>query len=130
MILIDTSAWIEFLRDTGSTTATRVRDCLIREEVATCGAVYMEVLAGARSERHLMELRRLLARAATIAIEATDYDQAASLYRHCRRGGETIRSLVDCLIAAAAIRAGVPVLHHDADFDALARHSPLLIDRS
>lgn len=129
MILIDTSAWIEFLRDTGSTAAVRVRACLISEEVATCGAVYMEVLAGARNERHLMELRRLLARAAMIPIGAADYDQAASLYRHCRRGGQTIRSLVDCLIAAAAIRAGVPVLHHDADFDALARHAPLRIDR-
>ena len=90
----------------------------------------MEVLAGARNELHLMELRRLLARAAMISIEVIDYDQAASLYRHCRRGGETIRSLVDCLIAAAAIRASVPILHHDADFDALARYSPLLIDRS
>ena len=129
MILIDTSAWIEFLRDTGSTTAGRVRERLISEDVATCGAVYMEVLAGARNERHLVELRRLLARAATIPIEAADYDQAMSLYRYCQRGGETIHSLVDCLIGAVALRAGVPILHHDPDFDALARHSPLLIDR-
>jgi predicted nucleic acid-binding protein len=37
----------------------------------------------------------------------------------------TVRSGVDCLIAACAIRNGLAVLHHDRDFDALARVSPL-----
>lgn len=40
-----------------------------------------------------------------------------------------MRSLIDCLIAAVALRHGVPVLHHDADFEALARHTPLQIAR-
>ena len=56
---------------------------------------------------------------------ATDYDDAAALYRRCRRQGATIRSLLDCLIAAVAIRTGVPLLHIDRDFDALARHTEL-----
>ena len=47
----------------------------------------------------------------------------------CRREGETVRKLMDCLIAAIAIRAGVPILHNDADFDALARHTELRIYR-
>ncbi len=88
----------------------------------------MEVLAGSRNERHRQELRRLLARAEMISIDVTDYEHAASLHRHCRRGEETIRSLIDCLIGAVAIRAGVTVLHHDADFNALARHSRLRVD--
>lgn len=89
----------------------------------------MEVLAGARDERHLDDLRRLLARASIVPAEATDYEEAAALYRICRRGGETVRKLIDCLIATIAIRADIPVLHADADFEVLARHTPLRIDR-
>lgn len=47
-------------------------------------------------------------------------EEAASLYRTCRRHGETVRKLIDCLIAAPAIRADIPILHADADFDVLA----------
>ena len=126
MVLIDTSAWIEFLRDTGSAVCTAV-DELLAQEVAVCDAVRMEVLSGARDESHLLGLRRLLARAVVVPTRATDYDDAASLYRRCRRQGETVRKLIDCLIAAAAIRANVPILHSDADFEALARHTELQV---
>ena len=127
MILIDTSAWVEFFRDTGSATCNRV-EALLGGETAICDAVRMEVLAGARDERHLQNLRRLLARAVLIPTVSADYDDAASLYRHCRRQGETVRKLVDCLIGSVAIRAGVAILHNDADFDLLARHTVLRID--
>ena len=124
MIIIDTSAWIEFLRDTGSKVCNTV-DGLLAEDLAICDAISMEVLAGARNEQHLAQLRRLLARASLLPILAEDYEQAAALYRTCRRNGETVRKLIDCLIAAVAIRSNAPVLHADADFAALARHTPL-----
>ena len=128
MILVDTSAWVEFLRDSGSPVCAHV-DELLAADFATCPPIRMEVLAGARDERHLNDLRRLLARGSIVHTEPTDYDEAAALYRSCRRGGETVRKLIDCLIAAVAIRAGTPVLHGDADFEALARHTALRIDR-
>lgn len=124
MILIDTSAWIEFFRDTGSPVCNEV-DRLLGEDVATCDVVRMEVLAGARDEPHLRDLRGLLARATVLPIGPADYESAAAMYRTCRRGGETVRKLVDCLIAAVAVREAVAVLHADADFDVLARHTRL-----
>ncbi len=124
MILVDTSAWIEFLRDTGSPVCQRV-DALLDEDMAACDPVRMEVLAGARNDSHLRELRGLLARTSLIPTRAVDYEDAAALYRTCRRGGETVHKLIDCLIAAVAIRAGIAVLHADADFDILARHTRL-----
>ena len=126
MIFIDTSAWVEFLRDTGSPVCGLV-DELLADEIAICDAIMMEVLAGARDESHLTSLRRLLARATVIPTRTTDYDDAAALYRRCRRQGETVRKLIDCLIAAVAVRANLPVLHNDADFDVLARHTELRI---
>ena len=127
MILIDTSAWVEFLRDTGSPVCQRVDD-LLAAEIATCDVIRMEVLAGARDERHLQQLRRLLARASSLPTEPVDYEVAAALYRTCRQRGHTVRKLTDCLIAAVAIRGGVPILHMDADFDILAQHTALQID--
>ncbi len=126
MILVDTSAWIEFLRDTGSPVCVRV-DQLLDADLATCDPIRMEVLAGARDESHLNDLRRLLARATVLPTHETAYEDGAALYRACRRSGETVRKLMDCLIAAVAIGAGTPILHADADFEAIARHTPLLV---
>lgn len=124
MILVDSSGWIEFLRRTGSPVNIRVRE-LLDADLATCDPVRMEVLAGARSDRHLEDLQGLLARATLLPVEPTDYDVAAALYRTCRRSGETVGRLFDCLIAAVAIRTDTPVLHADANFEVLARHTPL-----
>ena len=130
MPLIESSAWIEFLRDTGSPICNRVDELLAgsADGIVICDAVRMEVIAGARDDSDLAVLTDPLARATTIPVQTADYDDAAALYRHCRRRGETVRKLLDCLIAAVAIRAGIPVLHNDRDFDVLARHTDLQLD--
>jgi predicted nucleic acid-binding protein len=124
VILVDTSAWIEFLRDTGSSTCQAV-DRLLADDLAICDPVAMEVLAGARDEHHLAQLRGLLARATMLPTMPADYDAAAALCRACRLRGETVRKLIDCLIAAVAITAGAEVLHADANFAVMARHTDL-----
>ncbi len=124
MILVDASAWIEFLRDTGSEVCAAV-DRLLDADLAICDAVSMEILAGARDERHLIQLRGLLARATMLPTTPADYEVAASMYRSCRTHGETVRKLIDCLIGAVAVRAGAQILHTDTDFVALARHTAL-----
>jgi len=126
VILVDTSAWIEFLRDTGSAVCAAVDDVL-DDDIAICDAVSMEALAGARSERHLIQLRGLLARATMLPTTPADYDEAALMYRACRASGETVRKLIDCLIGAVAVRAGAEILHADTDFTALARHTDVTI---
>lgn len=128
MILIDTSAWVEFLRNTRSPVCERVDALLDKEEIAVCDAVRMEVLAGARDERHLSNLRRLLARATVLPTAPGDFDEAALLYRRCRREGETVRKLIDCLIGSIALRANASVLHNDRDFETLARHTGLRVE--
>ncbi len=126
MILIDTSAWVEFLRDTGSPACEGV-DQLLAGEVATCHPVRMEVLAGARDSRHLPQLRGLLGRATIVPTLPSDFEEAAALHRLCRQRGKTVRRLIDCLIAAHAIRAQIPLLHADSDFDVLAHCSELQV---
>lgn len=128
MILVDTSAWIEFLRGTGSPACEEV-DGHLGGDLAVTDPIVMEVLAGARDERHAHQLRGLLGRARLVPCGPADYLAASSLYRRCRGHGETVRRLVDCLIAAVAIRADLAVLHADRDFDVLAGHSELAVHR-
>ncbi len=129
MILIDSSAWIEMLRQTGSPADRRLRAAIGgNEQLATVGVVLLELLAGARDEAHAKDLRRLLARCRLLRQEEpSDHEAAAALYRACRRGGSTIRRLPDCLIAAVAIRHGIELLHRDSDFDEIARHTALSV---
>lgn len=127
MILVDTSAWAELFRRTGSRVDVRLRSLLDDpDNVAVTEVVVMELLAGARSTRQLRSLRGFALRFPLLSVGGLDgYEHAAELYRLCRAGGETVRKLTDCLVAVPAIRAGVPVLHADRDFDVIARHTPL-----
>jgi predicted nucleic acid-binding protein len=129
VILVDSSAWIEFQRATGSAADRRLTAAIEADEpLATMGLVLLEVLAGARDDRQARDLRRLLDRCRLIPLqEPFDFEAAAALYRACRRAGTTIRRLPDCLIAVVAIRADAQLLHQDADFDAIARHTPLAL---
>jgi len=126
MPLIDTSAWVEYLRDSDSATCNEV-ERLLNFEPALCDAIRMELLAGARDEKHVTQLEKLLARATVIRTESIDYDNAASIYRACRRLGLTIRTHIDCLIAAIAIRTNTSLLHNDSDFDAIAQVTKIKI---
>ena len=126
MSLIDTSAWIEYLRKTGSRTNIEVRRTL-NIDAQICDVIRMEILAGARDQQHVTQLEKLLARATTIKTEPVDYDNAAAIYRACRKLGVTIRAQIDCLIAAIAIRTNTKIIHHDSDFDAIAQVTKLKI---
>jgi predicted nucleic acid-binding protein len=120
MILIDTSAWIEFLRNPLSPYYVEVTKLLgIRS--AICDPIRMEILAGARDEHHLHSLKRLLSRPKRIETISIDYENAAEIYRAGRKIGLTVRSHIDCLIAAVAIRIDAPVLHADHDFDMISK---------
>jgi predicted nucleic acid-binding protein len=124
MPLIDTSAWIEYLRKTGSETNIEMRNVLTRRH-HICDVVTMEILSGARDDANAQTLKRLLSRATVIETKPIDYQNAASIYRACRQVGITVRTQIDCLIAAIAIRTGTPLLHQDSDFIAIAQITKL-----
>jgi predicted nucleic acid-binding protein len=127
VILADTSAWVEYLRATGSPAHLRLRELIAGQgELATTEVVVMELLAGAGAQEEVARLRRLLGRFELLPVEGlADYEAAADLSRRCRVGGETVRKLTDCLIAAVALRHGATLLHRDLDFEVLARHTRL-----
>jgi predicted nucleic acid-binding protein len=127
VILVDSSAWVEFLRATDSPLHHRVRDLLTDgAHVVTTEVVVMELLAGPGDERIVPRIRRLLQQYELVPLEGmSDFEDAAAIFRTCRRHGETVRKRIDCIIAAVAIRVDAEVLHRDRDFEAIARHTPL-----
>ena len=127
MIVADSSAWIGFLRGTGHPAAIELKRLLETDaDVAVTEVVVAELLAGAKTEHHRRTLRtRLLSLPMLPLAGFGGYEEAANVYRACRRNGETLRSILDCLIAVPAIRADAAILHADRDFDAIARHTDL-----
>ena len=128
MILVDTSAWIEFDRATNSSVDHRLTTEVANggNSIACTDPVIMEVLAGARSPRHLSDLRAMLTRFQWIPVDvAADFEGAASIYRDCRKAGVTPRGFVDCMIANIAIRTGSTLLAVDTDFRQMATVVPL-----
>jgi len=128
VLLVDTSLWIEVFRKPAR---LRIEDHVDFDDIVTCLPVMQEVLQGFSDERAFLVAREAM-RALPIVespIRQALVDEAVDLYRAARRAGVTVRSGVDCLIAACAIRHGLTVLHHDRDFDAIARVSPLSAKR-
>lgn len=122
-LLLDTSAWVEFLRDTGSSASAEVGRLLQdpAHEVATCDPVVMELLAGASTPQALRTLETLTDGLRLLPLDnRLDVHAAAAAYRAARLQGRTVRKLVDCLIAVVAERHGAALVHRDADFDVLA----------
>lgn len=122
-VLIDSSAWIEYFRATGSPAALEVRRLLSEEQdrVVMCEPMAMEILAGAVDDSRYAALEQLVNGLPTLGIDVTvDYRGAAAIYRTARRAGRTIRSITDCLIAAVCIRHAVTLVHRDTDFEVIA----------
>lgn len=130
MILVDTSAWIEFLRDTGSPVAQRLETLLGDDApIATCDTVVMEVLAGTRDEPAASDLMRLLDRCRFNPTRPLfDSTGSAAIYRACRRAGFTPRRLNDCAIASVALEHQLSVLHTDRDFEHIATVTGLVLE--
>jgi predicted nucleic acid-binding protein len=128
-VLIDTSAWVEYLRATGSRHDLAVASALRSPQGVLMPAVVLqEVLQGARSPSHFMALQTALE--AIDVFEPEDWPhlhaQAALLYARCRWQGLTVRNPIDCVVAACALEADLPLLARDADFVHLQRIAPAL----
>ncbi|MBW1638971.1 PIN domain nuclease [Microbacterium resistens] len=125
MILVDSSVWIDYLRDAPVPVVDELED-LIRSgaDIRITEPVIMELLAG--SSRNGDAVESLVNGLPLLRTDSmVDFRAAGELFRASRRNGRPIRSLVDCLIAAIAIRHDAALLHKDRDFAFLAEISPL-----
>lgn len=129
MIVVDTSVWIDFFRDTRTWQVEHLAQLIADDEpVALTDVVLTEILQGLANDREARRVERRLLAFDLLRLEALDdFRRAASLYRQARAKGVTIRRTLDCLIASVCVRDDVPLLHVDADFDHLASCTDLRV---
>ena len=124
MTLVDTSVWIETFRGRDPLDLESEVDF---DEVVTCLPVIQEVLQGFRDEAAFRRAEEAMFSLPRVESPMTEevYRAAVDLYRTGRRTGHTIRSSVDCLIAACALENDLEILHRDRDYAAIARFTRL-----
>ena len=125
-VLVDTSVWIDFFRGTQTPKVTLLEKLIdAREDLCCCGFVLTEVLQGIRIEKEFLETRRMLDGLIYLDSSRPTFELGATIYRELRRKGATIRSAVDCLIAATVVQHGVHLLENDRDYEFIDQHFPL-----
>jgi predicted nucleic acid-binding protein len=124
LVLVDTSVWIEAFKKPPGLDLEALVDL---DEVVTCLPVVQEVLQGFRDEKAFLVAREGMLSLPIVESPLTEplFLEAVALYRSARQKGLTVRSSVDCVIAACALRHDLEVLHRDRDFRALSEVSPL-----
>ena len=123
-VLVDTSAWVEFFRDTDSPISGVVDRLLEEELVVTTGVIRAELLQGTRSEREFDELAVLLAALPELDEPSRLWDEVARLGFRLRRAGLSV-GIPDIVIAVTARESGSRLLTLDRHFERIASVIPL-----
>ncbi len=131
MWMADTSAWIDFLNGRPTTGAVLLRDSLRVRPGFVADLVVSEVLRGLRTDDRAAAVLRTMRQMQVVTVGGEEVAiEAARLYRDLRGRGITVRSLIDCLIAAYCILNDVELLHSDQDFDPFEEHHGLKVVRT
>lgn len=121
MVLVDTSAWIEFFRRDGDPLVKLAMKALIEALEATlCGPVEMEFFGGALPH----ERRRIQSRFDSLPYLNNDqkiWRQAATHYATLRSKGTTV-PWNDVLVATLALRHDYRAYAVDQHFEVMAKH--------
>lgn len=125
MILVDTSVWVEVLRDGTGSVKAALEDALDGDEAVLSRFHQLELLQGARDEREWSLLLEYLDVQDYLESSPGMWPSAARIYFDLRRAGKTVRSLIDCCIAQIAMDHDVLLLHRDRDFEVIAEGRPI-----
>jgi predicted nucleic acid-binding protein len=125
MILVDSSAWIEFYRSSGNPgVAGAVARAIEEDAVCTNGIIQAEIVSFAPDRKSFEQLTADFKAFHWLEFERKDFDLASKMGLDLRRRGVTAPA-TDLTIAACAIHAGAMLYHLDSHFDQIAKHTRL-----
>lgn len=123
MVIVDTSAWIEYLRGGAPRVVKKVDSCLEQDLIGIGDLIYCEVMQGIRSPRERREVSTLLLSLPQFdMVGFTMAEKSASNYRLLRSKGVTVRKTIDVFIGTFCAEHGLQLIHHDSDFELMAKH--------
>lgn len=125
MIIVDTSVWIEILRDKTGVTVKAFKQSIGSEDYVLTRFTQLELLQGSKNEKEWAILSDYLSTQYYIEASSRTWEDAARIYFELRRKGKTINSPIDCCIAQIAIETDTSLLHQDKDFEVIAKIRPL-----
>jgi predicted nucleic acid-binding protein len=125
VVIVDTSVWIDVLRDGAGRERRALALAIGDEEAALTRFTQLELLQGTRDEREWGLLQAALDTQPYLEAKASTWTDAARIYFDLRRTGRTVRSPIDCCIAQIAIDHAALLLHRDRDFTTIAQMRPL-----
>ena len=131
MTLVDTSVWIPFLEGGEHWTKTRLKEKIAdRESIAYLDLILLEIVQGVRERKERERIETNFGALRCLEVSRSSVMLAAEIYQESQKKGITIRSIIDCLIAAVAIETGATVLHRDRDFDRIEENYPIVVEKS
>ena len=131
MVIVDSTVWIDYLNGTHTPETEWFDARLAVERFGLLDVMVCEVLQGLSTDQQAARVLGHLKRFEIFSSSGVELSVAAAThYRALRTRGRTVRSTVDCLIAAFCIRGGHHLLHCDRDFDAFEAHQGLQVVRA
>jgi len=123
-ILVDTSVWIAFFRDTDSDVSVKLKHLLRAGFPVYSGIIATELYRGAKSKREKVVIDDLLSSLNYLETREEYFKAAGELGHKLSQLGITIGT-VDLLIAEIAIATNTAIFTLDTHFASIARHSSL-----
>ncbi len=124
MVLIDTSVFINYLKNIENKKVIKFRELLDLEIPFGINIyIYQELLQGTKTEKDFNLLKKYLNTQKFYYLNNSlkPYEEAAKIYFKCRKKGITISSTIDLLIAQTCIENDIYLLHDDKDFDLISK---------
>ncbi|WJH39456.1 PIN domain nuclease [Aliirhizobium terrae] len=124
MIVVDSSILIDRFRDMETPETVALQENLkARTPILIGDIVLLEVLRGARNERHAENVRREIEKFFLVPMLSTDLAiKAARHYRILRERGKTVYKTPDLIIGTYCIEHGYSLLQRDKDYLPMAEH--------
>ena len=130
MVIVDTSVWIDFLQGRETKEVEELESLLSQEkDVFITGIIVQEILTGIKEKKDRIRVRKELEHFILINPTLETHIQAAEIFDACKKKGFTIRSVIDCLIAALAIEYELTLLERDKDYSYMTKVIPLKTSR-
>jgi predicted nucleic acid-binding protein len=122
VILVDSSVWIDHLRNTATAPVSYLRSLISVEELLVGDLILCEVLQGLRTDAEARLVEDALREFEVVSLlDAELAVKAAANYRLLRSRGFTVRRTIDLIIGTFCIERGHSLLHGDRDFTPMER---------